>query len=321
MKALQLTKIKQPLVFTEVSDPKPSSKQVIVHLKAAALNHRDLWIQQGQYAGIHVPIVLGSDGAGILEGEKVIINPSLHWYKQSPFPPKSFKILGLPDAGTFAQQVAVPSKNIFPMPAHLSFEEAAALPLAGITAYRVLFSRCRTKKKDRVLISGIGGGVALMACQLAIAHGNEVWVTSSSKAKIKKAVELGAKGGFLYTEKDWYKKASERVGGGFDAIIDSAAGDGFGDLVKLANSGARIGIYGGTRGKINGVIPQIVFWKQISILGSTMGSGQEFAKMLQLVNQHKIVPVVDSVNDLPQGNLAFRKMASGKQFGKIVLKM
>ena len=320
MKALIHQETKHPFLFADVETPSPSGKKVVVNLKAAALNHRDLWIQQGQYAGIQTPIVLGSDGAGIWNKKKVIINPSLNWSKKSAFPPKSFKILGLPDAGTFAEKVLVPEKNIFPMPKHLSFAEAAALPLAGLTAFRVLFSRCQLKKNDRVLISGIGGGVALMACQFALANGNEVWVTSSSKAKIKKAISIGAKGGIQYTEADWYKKIVKKAGS-FDVIIDSAAGDGFGQLVKLASSGARIGIYGGTRGKINGIIPQMVFWKQISILGSTMGSSQEFEKMLQLVNKHKIRPIIDKVYALKDGNKAFKKMESGRQFGKIVLEI
>jgi len=320
MKALQLLKTKHPFILSDVEVPIPSGKKALVSIQTAALNHRDLWIQQGQYAGIITPIILGSDGAGIWNRKKVIINPSLNWHKQSPFPPKNFKILGLPDAGTFAEKVLVPEKNIFPMPKHLTFAEAAALPLAGITAYRVLFSRCQLKKKDRVLISGIGGGVALMAFQFAIANGNEVWVTSSSKAKIRKATQLGAKGGMQYTDADWHKKLAKK-GGGFDVIIDSAAGDGFGQLVKVANSGARIGIYGGTRGAMNGIVPQMVFWKQISILGSTMGSSQEFDKMLQFVNKHKIKPIIDKVYKLKDGNKAFKKMASGRQFGKIVLEI
>ncbi len=320
MKALKLNQTNHPFVLSEVEAPSPFGKNKVVSIKAAALNHRDLWIQQGQYAGIKTPIILGSDGAGIWNRKKVIILPSLNWSQQSPFPPKNFKILGLPDDGTFAEKVLVPEKNIFPMPKHLSFAQAAALPLAGLTAYRVLFSRCQLKKKDSVLISGIGGGVALMAFQFAVANGNEVWVTSSSKTKIKKAIQLGAKGGILYSDGDWHKKLLKKAGG-FDVIIDSAAGDGFGQLIKVANSGARIGIYGGTRGKMNGIIPQMVFWKQLSILGSTMGSRQEFAKMLQFVQKYKIVPVIDQVYKLKDGNKAFQKMASGKQFGKLVLEM
>lgn len=318
MKALQLLETNQPFVLSDIQQPLPFGKNVVVKMKAAALNHRDLWIQHGQYAGIKTPIVLGSDGVGLWKQKKIIINPSLNWHKQSPFPPKNFKILGLPDAGTFAESILIPQKNIFPMPKHLSFLEAAALPLAGLTAYRVLFSRCQLKKKNRVLISGIGGGVALMAFQFAVANGNEVWVTSSAKSKIKKAIALGAKGGIQYTEVDWHKKLIKKTGG-FDVIIDSAAGDGFGQLVKVANSGARIGIYGGTRGKMNGIIPQMVFWKQISILGSTMGSSQEFAKMLQFVNKHKIKPIIDQVYKLKDANKAFKRMESGRQFGKIVL--
>lgn len=318
MKALQLIKTGTPLRYSDVPNPIPGIREKIVQIKGAALNHRDLWIQQGQYAGIVTPIVLGSDGTGVLDGQEVIINPSLNWARPAASPPASFKILGLPDSGTFAEAVAVPSQNIFHKPDHLTTFEAAALPLAGLTAYRLLFTRCRFRAKDRVLISGIGGGVALMAFQFAVANGAEVWVTSSSTSKINKAIQMGAEGGVLYTDTDWAKKI-QLASGGFDVIVDSAAGDGFGNLVKVANPGARIGLYGGTTGKINNVIPQIVFWKQISILGSTMGNGVEFSKMLAFVNKYKVKPVVDSVFALKDGNKAFQRMQSGQQFGKIVL--
>jgi NADPH:quinone reductase-like Zn-dependent oxidoreductase len=287
-------------------------------LKAAALNHRDLFITQGQYAGIKMPCILGSDGVGEWKGKRVILYPALEWGESNDFQSKNFRVLGMPEDGTFAAQISVPKKNVFQLPEHLTWEQGAALPLAGLTAWRTVFSRCKLKKGEKVLITGIGGGVALTALQLAIAAGAEVFVSSGSTEKIEKAIQLGATAGANYREAGWDKKLKQETGG-FDVIIDSAAGDGFSLLPGLCNPGARIGLYGGTLGKVNGLSMQIVFWKQLSILGSTMGSPREFKAMLDFVTKHAIIPVVDSIFPLKEGDKAFKKMEAGAQFGKIVL--
>ncbi len=299
-------------------DPVPTQGEVTVEIKAAALNHRDLFITQGQYAGIQTPCILGSDGAGVWNGNPVILYPALAWGDHPNFQGRTFRVLGMPENGTFAERICIPQANVFPMPDHLSWEQAAALPLAGLTAWRTLFTRCQLKKGEKVLITGIGGGVALTALQLALAAGAEVFVTSSASDKIDRAIALGAKGGANYREVGW-EKSLKLAAGGFDVIIDSAAGDGFALLPGLCNPGARIGLYGGTLGKVNGLSMQIVFWKQISILGSTMGSPEEFKAMLNFVQNHQIVPVVDSVFPLKDGAKAFEKLDLGGQFGKIVL--
>jgi zinc-binding alcohol dehydrogenase/oxidoreductase len=318
MHALVLNSTGQGLDYQEVNPTFVKNGHVLVFLKAAALNHRDLWISKGQYAGIQFPTILGSDGAGEYKGKPVLINPSLDWGDNPQVQGKNYRILGLPDDGTFAEQVAVPRQNIVPMPQHLSFEQAAALPLAGLTAWRVLHTRCQWKKGERILITGIGGGVALFALQFAIAAGAEVFVTSGSDEKIEKAIRLGAKSGVNYRQPDWDKQL-KAAAGGFDVIIDSAAGDGFAALPGLCNPGARIGIYGGTQGKINGLAPQAIFWKQATIVGSTMGNPKEFKQMVAFVGKHEIVPVVDRVFPLADGNLALQHMENGGQFGKIVL--
>lgn len=320
MKALVLQQLDQPLGFHEHTDPSPNAGEVVIQLYAAALNRRDWWITKGQYAKIQLPVILGSDGAGVFKGKAVVINPSIDWGDNPGFQGKSYRILGLPDNGTFAEQVAVPRKNIAPKPEHLNWEQAAALPLAGLTAYRALFTRSRLRRGERVLISGIGGGVALMAMQFALAAGAEVFVTSGSEEKIKRAVRMGAKGGANYRESDWDKRLKADAGG-FDVVIDSAGGDGFAALLNLCNAGARIGVYGGSLGKINGLSPQILYWKQISILGSTMGTNAEFRRMLSFVSKHLITPVVDSVFALSDGNAALNRMSESGQFGKIVLKI
>jgi D-arabinose 1-dehydrogenase-like Zn-dependent alcohol dehydrogenase len=289
-----------------------------IKIIASALNHRDLWIIKGQYAGIKYPIILGSDGMGIYLSKRVIINPGQYWGDNENVQSKNFKILGLPDHGTMADYVYTDRQFIYDVPSHLSDIELSALPLGGLTAYRAMFSRGKAKAGEKILIAGIGGGVALFVLQFAIAMKMEVYVTSSSEEKIEKAKSLGAKGGVNYNNTDWAKQLND-MSGGIDIIIDSAAGEGFNNYLKIINPGGRIVIYGGTRGKIKDIIPQIVFWKQISILGSTMGSDKDFKNMLAFVEKYKIKPVIDSVFAIEDQIEAFKRMESGKQFGKIVL--
>ena len=320
MKALVLNQLHQGLDFQEVTSPVAGRLQAVVELKAAALNHRDVYITEGLYPGIRFPTILGSDGAGRVGEREVVILPSLDWGKNVAAPGPDFRILGLPDDGTFAEAVAVPRANIFTKPGHLSFLEAAALPLAGLTAWRAVFTKNQLKRGEKLLISGIGGGVALMTMQFAVAAGAEVFVTSGSAEKLEKAVRMGAKSGANYREEGWEKQLKKEAGcGGFDAVIDSAGGDGFVKLVGLLRAGGRLATYGGSLGKINSLSPQVIFWKQVSIHGTSMGSPREFSAMLDFVGRHEIRPVVDSVFPLERGNEALQKMAGGGQFGKIVL--
>lgn len=330
MKAVVLKDKNEPLVWEEVETPTAAKGEVLVNIKAAAFNHRDLWIQKGQYAGLRFPIILGSDGSGVVAeigpgvqadwlGKDVIINPGMNWGEDPSFHGRDFKILGLPDNGTFADYVNVPAEYLYEKPAYLSFEEAASIPLAGLTAYRALFTRGQITKGSRVLITGIGGGVALMVLKMALAIGAEVYVTSGSDEKIEKAVALGAKLGVNYKISGWYKLFQSAVEG-FDVIIDSAAGDDFKQLIELANPGGRIVFYGGTQGPISTLNPQKIFWKHLSILGTTMGTQQEFAAMINLFEQYSIKPVIDEVFDIQNAEQALRKMDDAAQFGKIVLR-
>ncbi len=331
MKAVTLKESGKNPTLVDVQMPVAGQGEVLVQIHAAALNHRDVWIQQGQYANIVLPAVPGSDGAGTVTSlgpnteqhwlaKEVIIDPSTGWGNNPHAQGADFKILGMPQQGTLAQFVKVPVSNLHPKPGHLSFEEAAALPLGGVTAYRALFTRCGLQQGERVLVTGAGGGVAQLAVQLAVAAGAEVWVTSGSEDKIEKATALGAKGGINYKTADWGKKLKEQAGG-FDVMIDSAGGEGFAQLIKIANPGARIGIYGRTAGAIKDLNPAEIFWKQISILGSTMGTAEDFAQMVAFVNNKKIKPVIDKVYPLAEAALAFERMAAGEQFGKIVLRV
>ena len=329
MKAIVLEGINQPLRMREVELGIIGENEVLVGIKAAALNHRDVWIQKGQYANIKFPAVLGSDGAGIVSevgqqvdkewlGEQVLINPGHNWGENVKAQSKDFKILGLPDWGTFAESVRVPVQYILPKPAYLSFEEAAAIPLGGLTAYRALLTRGQLQKDEKVLITGIGGGVALLALQFAITAGAQVWVTSGSDHKIEKAKALGAVAGANYKENGWEEKLHKETGG-FDLIIDSAAGEEFNKLINLAITGGRIVFYGGTQGVIKNISPQKIFWRQLSIMGSTMGSEREFQAMIDFVEKNKIKPVIDKIFPWQEAEQAMRRMDNSEQFGKIVL--
>ncbi|OGX87266.1 alcohol dehydrogenase [Hymenobacter lapidarius] len=334
MQALQLDAIHQPVAVRDVPTPTPASGEILVRLHAAALNHRDVFIQEGKYAGIKLPCTLGSDGAGEVAahgadvpadapavGSRVLVNPGLRWGDNPRVQASDFAVLGMPDPGTFAEYISLPARYIRPLPAHLSFEQGAALPLAGLTAYRAAFTRAQVQPGERVLVTGVGGGVALIAVQLCVARGADVWVTSSSDEKIARAQKAGARGGIRYNAENWVKTLVKQAGGAFDVIIDSAGGAAFGPLLDAAAPGGRIVFFGGTLGNITDVPPAKVFWKQLSILGSTMGTEQDFEDMLQLVTEKGIVPVVDEVFPLAEGEAALRHLEAGAQFGKVVLKI
>ncbi|NOT75968.1 MAG: zinc-binding dehydrogenase [Cyclobacteriaceae bacterium] len=318
-----------PLLIEEVKKPAPGKGQVLIKLHAAALNHRDLWIQKEQANPSSSGIILGSDGSGVIEslgedieeeiiGQEVVINPSINWGKNSAVQSDAFKFLGFPDAGTFAQYVAVSRKLVVEKPQHLSFEQAATVPLSGLTAYRALFTKARIRPGEKVLVTGAGGGAALWAVKFAVAFQARVFITSGSEEKIKKCIELGATAGFNYKEKGWIEKITKEVGG-FDVIIDSAGGEQFPSLLDLAMPGGRIVIFGRTAGNIPSISPRTLFWKQLSIFGTSMGTEDEFLSMLDLIHKRKIIPVIDEVFPLQNVNEAFARMENGGQFGKIVL--
>ena len=333
MHALILEGVNQPLQFREVPDPVPGRGEAVVALRAAALNHRDLWIQKGQYAGLKFPIILGSDGAGTVEsvgegadadmvGREVILNPALDWGTRQETQGPGFRILGLPDDGTFATKVRVAAIQLAPKPAHLDWHAAAALPLAGLTAFRALFGRAGLRSGERLLVTGAGGGAAAFALQFGVAAGAKVFVTSGSDEKITRAVSLGATGGANYRQENWTDTLREMAGGkagGFDVIVDSAGGEGFGKLIDLAAPGGRIVFFGATAGNPPGLDMRKVFWKQLTICGTTMGSPADFAAMSRFVDEHRITPLTGHVFPLAEGNAALAAMDRGEQFGKIVL--
>ncbi len=327
MKAAQLVEIRRPVQISDIPEPEPREDEAVIQLNAAALNRRDYWITQGMYPGITLPCVLGSDGCGVVSatgnavskdwiGREVIINPGINWGQSDIHQSDEFRILGMPDDGTLAERVAVPAGLICRKPAHLSAEEAAALPLAGVTAYRALFTQGQFRPGQKVLISGIGGGVATLALQFAVAAGGEVYVSSSSSEKTGKAIAMGATGGFLYTGDHWQKKAPA-----MDLIIDGAGGPGYNQLLSLISPGGTIVNYGATAGPPSQVDFFKLFWKQARLIGSTMGSPMDFSAMMEFVEKHQIRPVVDRVYPLDQAGEAIERMGRAPQFGKTVVKI
>lgn len=331
MKAIVLNQETYNLEISDVELPKVPDSNVLIKLKAAAINHHELWSLKEKDLKSNSNIIIGSDGAGIVRdvgslvttfktGDEVIINPSINWGSNDRAQGQNYQILGFPGQGTFAEYISIDHQYVEYKPKHLSFEESAALPLAGLTAYRALFTRGEFESNDKVLITGIGGGVALFALNFAVASGADVYVTSGSESKISKAIELGAKGGVNYKDNNWSSDL-EKMAGGFDVIVDSAAGEDFEKLTELANSGGRIALFGRTAGNINSLNPKTIFWKQLSIHGTTMGNGHEFKKMIELVSSKSIYPVIDSVYPANNINLGFKKMNRGEQFGKIIINL
>lgn len=331
MKAIVLNQKTYKLEIKDVDKPIISHSDILVKLKATSINHHELWTLKEKKLRNDSNIIMGSDGAGIImdagagvngfkKGDEVIINPSLNWGADNKVQGEGYEILGFPTNGTFAEYISINHQYVCHKPEHLSFQESAALPLAALTAYRALFNRGEFEKGNRVLITGIGSGVALFALKFAISLKAEVYVTSGNDHKIFKAIELGAKGGVNYKDSDWSTKLLQ-MAKGFDVIVDSAAGKGFTKLTEMTNPGGRIALFGRTAGNIQNLSPSIIFWKQISIHGTTMGNNEEFKKMIDLISSKKIRPVIDSIYSIQEINLAFDKMAKGEQFGKIVINM
>ena len=334
MKAMVLHELGGPdsLSFEDAPDPEPGSGETVVRLRAAALNRRDVFVTRGQYPGAKpeaLPVILGSDGSGEVvargdgaagpdEGTEVVVNPALYWGDDPQKPGKEYRILGLPDDGTFAQLVKVPAENVFPKPSHLSHEEAAAIPLGALTAYRALVTRGGVKEGETIVVPGIGSGVATFVVQLAVGLGGHVFVTSGSDEKIEKAKELGAEGGVNYNSEDWSRELKSMTGG-VDLSVDHVGGEAFDAMVSLAKPGSRIVTYGATAGpKVTVVMPRI-FLKHLTVLGTAMGTNEEFGSMLDLYAEHGLRPTINESFPLQEVAAAMERMEEGAGMGKIVL--
>ncbi len=328
MKALQLTD-DHTIEICEVDQPVLKPSQALVKVAAISLNRRDQWIREGMYPNIQYNTTLGSDACGEVikvsepinenwVGKKVVINPNVNWGSNPAVQSAEYSVLGIPMDGTFAEYITVDIDRLVGKPTHLSDHQAAALPLGGLTAYRATMYHGQLKPSDKVLISGFGGGVAQFAFQIAVAVGAEVYVTSSSQDKIDQAIAMGAKGGFNYKEENWAKEALKKSEG-FDLVIDSAGGDQINTFIKIMRPAGRIVFYGATNGMPTKIDMFRMFWNQITLQGSTMGNDQEFIEMIRFVEQHKLLPVIDSIRPFEEIIDAFDQMKEGSRVGKLVV--
>ncbi|MDQ3020904.1 MAG: zinc-binding dehydrogenase [Bacteroidota bacterium] len=327
-----IDELEKNLVVEEISLPEISNDEVLIKLKNSSLNHRDLYITNGLYSKIKLPVVLGSDGAGIVHskgknvssfeiGEEVIINPGMNWGNNENYQSANFKILGMPDNGTLAEFISVNKSYVYKKPEHLSFAEASVFPLAGVTAYCALFKKANLNKNDNLLITGIGGGVSGHALVFALKIEANVFVTSGSDDKIKKAISLGARAGVNYKNENWKQEIIELSDNKINVVIDGTGGDSFSKILELCNYGSRIISYGATLGNVKDFPLARLFWKQLKIFGSTMGSPKDFADMLKFINENKITPVIDKIFSLNNICDAFKRMNDSEQFGKIVIEI
>jgi len=311
----------------DVPPPELCAGQVRVQLRAAALNHLDLFVVAG-IPGLDLPMphVLGADGAGVVAevgsgvgnvtvGDEVVLDPGIGSPDED-----GYALLGEMVPGTLAEQIVVPQENCFPKPMGLSWAEAAAFPLVTLTAWRMLVSKARLQADEWVLIHGIGGGVSLAALQIATHLGARAIVTSHSEAKRQRALELGAVHTVDYVDGDVVAAAREATGGaGIDVVVDNVGEATFADSIRVCRKGGRIVTCGATTGPRIPVDVRRVFWKQLSILGSTMGDSLEFAAMLEAVDAGHIAAVVDTVFPLAEARAAFERLERAEQFGKIVI--
>lgn len=311
----------------DLKEPAAGQGEVVIALRAAGLNRRDLYIP-ARRGDAKEALILGSDGAGVVEsvgggvtnvqvGDEVIINPSLRWFDNSDAPPAQFDILGMPDHGTFAEKIVLSADQVEKKPAHLTWEEAAVLSLAGLTGYRALFTKGQLKESDTVFIPGAGSGVATFLIAFAKNAGARVIVTSRSEEKRKKALELGADLA-IDTNSDWQQ---ELQGETIDLVIESIGRATFNRSLDILKKGGRLVVFGATTEDTIDFDLRSFFYGQYQLFGSTMGSREELRDMLAHVEHYKMHPVIDKVFELDEALDAFEYIQDSKQFGKVALRM
>jgi NADPH:quinone reductase-like Zn-dependent oxidoreductase len=329
------------LRIEEVPEPKFAEDEVVVKVQSAGLNHLDIWVRKGRgNLDLPKPHILGSDAAGVIVtvgknvnnvsiGDEVIINPGLscgrceYCNRGQQSECISFGILGMTRPGTFAELVAVPSRNVRPKPSHMSFNEAGAFVLAHLTAWRMLMTRAQLKPGQTVLIHGIGGGVALSALQLAKLTDAEVIVTSSSDKKLEHAGLIGADHTINYRAVEDIAQHVKDItsGRGVDIAIDTVGAATWPIDFSAVRRGGKIVLCGVTSDAQAATDLRTLYWNQLTILGSTMGSEEDLHQMLKAVNQAKLKPVIDSTAKLENIQDATDRMETAEQFGKIVLEV
>jgi NADPH:quinone reductase-like Zn-dependent oxidoreductase len=325
MLAVELQRFGDPtgLAVVERSDPVPGPGEVRVDLVAASLNRRDWWIRRG--GRVDLPQVLGSDGAGVVSavgagvtgvrpGDEVVIYPGYGWGEREDRPDRGFTILGVPDQGTHAERIVVRAECVRLRPAGWTWAETAALPVAGLTAWRAVVTHAGAAPGRTVLVPGAGGGAALLAVQIAAAVGARVLVTTSSEAKLARARAQGAAGGVLYTTPGWADRLEP-----VDAIVDSVGGSVWHDTLPLLTRGGVLVNFADTAGDHGEVLLSRLFLEHHRIVGTTLGSPREFDALLAHCRTSSWRPVVDSVFPLAEAASAHARLDAPDRFGKIVL--
>ncbi|MDQ3950473.1 MAG: zinc-binding dehydrogenase [Gemmatimonadota bacterium] len=323
--------------------PEPQLREptdVIIRVRAAALNHLDLWLVEG-LPGVTVvpPWVVGTDATGIVEsvgpevdtvgvGDAAVINAGLsdracEYCRAGEHPLcVRFRVMGEHVPGLAAERVVVPATNVRTIPTSAPVEVAAGFTLAALTAWRMVVSRARVTEEDDVLIWGAGGGVAHMALQIAKLRGARVWVTSGSDAKLERARRLGADETLNHRTQDVPAEIRARTGKrGVTVVIDSVGEATWERSLRALGKRGRLVTCGGTSGPMVQTDVRRLFWNQWTIMGSTMGNDAEFDAVVELFRTGRLAPVVDSVFTLEDGRRAYERLASGEQFGKVVLRV
>jgi NADPH:quinone reductase-like Zn-dependent oxidoreductase len=313
MKAVRIHEDGGPEVlrYEDAPDPEPAPGEVLVELRAASLNRLDVWIRKGQ-PSVPKPRILGADGAGLVDGRRVLINPGIEHGDK-------ITVVGEHMDGTHAELIAVPESNVYPIPDGMSFEEAAAFPLVFETAYRMLVTRAGLRGGEWVLVWGVGGGVATAANAIARALGGRTIVTSGSAEKLA-SVEADVK--VNHAEDDVVEAVNETTGGsGADIVIEHVGEATWQRSLQAARTGGRVVVCGATSGPNPSAALHRIWWKQLSILGSTMGTKEDFEGAFELVKSGRAKPIVDEVFPLAEAAAAHARMESGEHLGKIVLKI
>ena len=314
MKAVRIHEDGGPEVlrYEDAPDPEPAPDEVLIKLRAASLNRLDLWVRQG-LPSVPKPRILGADGAGIdAQGRRVVINPGIEHGDR-------ITVIGEHTDGTHAEQIAVPASNVYEIPADVSFEEAAAFPLVFETVYRMLVTRAGLQEGEWVLVWGVGSGIGSAALVLSKALGARVVATSSSDEKLAQASELGADAVVNHRTGDVVKTVKETTGPGVDVVVEHVGEATWQSTLQSVRPHGRIAVCGATSGPNPPAALHRVWWKQLTILGSTMGTKKDFEGAYELVRSGKAKPIVDSVFPLAEARAAHERMESGEQFGKIVL--
>ncbi len=325
MKAVRIHEDGGPEVlrYEDAPDPAAGPGEVLIGLRAASLNHLDVWLRRG-LPSAPKPRILGADGAGVVvalgdgvdrfrEGDEVVINPGLD---------EGARIVGEHMDGTHAELIALPADYIYPLPDGLTFEQAAAFPLVFETAYRMLVTRAGLEEGEWVFVWGIGGGVATAAMQIAKALGARVIVTSSSDEKLARARELGADATVNHAEADVAAAVREATDGhGADIVVEHVGEATWKTSLQVAAPGGRVTVCGATSGPNPPANLHRIWWKQLTVLGSTMGTQADFQAVYELVTSGRAKPVVDRAFPLAEAAAAHEHLEAGRQLGKVVLKI